>query len=427
MEKNGKVLAIIGSQYGDEGKGKFVDLLSQNFDYIVRYQGGDNAGHTITFNGETFKLRLTPSGVFNKKNKVIIANGTVVNLKTLFEEMQMLTSRGISVNNLFISDRAHLIIDYHIQMDKLNEEIKKKDKIGTTLKGIGPCYADKINRIGIRVCDLFDKENLVKKFEASLVYKNILFEKFNYQLFDSKKLANEYYEYGQKIKHMVIDSITEINKAYKEGKKILLEGAQGVFLDVDFGTYPYVTSSSVVGLLTEGTGLSVDKFKDILGIAKSYSTRVGEGTFVSEILDEKLAHIIRERGHEYGTVTKRPRRVGWLDLVLLKHSIQVAGFTQIALTLLDVLSGHKEIKLCTKYLYEGKEIDYIPSTITEYSKCQPIYETLPGWDEDITNCKSFNELPTNCKKYIEYISNTLNVKIKYISVGADREQTIEVE
>ena len=341
--------------------------------------------------------------------------------------MQMLTSRGISVNNLFISDRAHLIIDYHIQMDKLNEEIKKKDKIGTTLKGIGPCYADKINRIGIRVCDLFDKENLVKKFEASLVYKNILFEKFNYQLFDPKKLANEYYEYGQKIKHMVIDSITEINKAYKEGKKILLEGAQGVFLDVDFGTSPYVTSSSVVGLLTEGTGLSVDKFKDILGIAKSYSTRVGEGTFVSEILDEKLAHIIRERGHEYGTVTKRPRRVGWLDLVLLKHSIQVAGFTQIALTLLDVLSGHKEIKLCTKYLYEGKEIDYIPSTITEYSKCQPIYETLPGWDEDITNCKSFNELPTNCKKYIEYISNTLNVKIKYISVGADREQTIEVE
>lgn len=427
MEKNGKVLAIIGSQYGDEGKGKFVDLLSQNFDYIVRYQGGDNAGHTIAFNGETFKLRLTPSGVFNKKNKVIIANGTVVNLKTLFEEMQMLTSRGISVNNLFISDRAHLIIDYHIQMDKLNEEIKKKDKIGTTLKGIGPCYADKINRIGIRVCDLFDKENLVKKFEASLVYKNILFEKFNYQLFDPKKLANEYYEYGQKIKHMVIDSITEINKAYKEGKKILLEGAQGVFLDVDFGTYPYVTSSSVVGLLTEGTGLSVDKFKDILGIAKSYSTRVGEGTFVSEILDEKLAHIIRERGHEYGTVTKRPRRVGWLDLVLLKHSIQVAGFTQIALTLLDVLSGHKEIKLCTKYLYEGKEIDYIPSTITEYSKCQPIYETLPGWDEDITNCKSFNELPTNCKKYIEYISNTLNVKIKYISVGADREQTIEAE
>lgn len=423
---NKQLYTIIGTQYGDEGKGKFVDYISQDYDYIVRYQGGDNAGHTIVKEGKTYKLRIVPSGILNNK-KVIIAHGTVLNLNTMLEELEQLSKQGINTSNLLISDGAHIIFEYHLQMDLLNEQIKGNAKIGTTLKGIGPCYADKINRIGIRVGDLLNKDILKWKIEQSLYYKNILFKQHKLSVFKAEDLAEKYYDIGQKIKNNIINSQFVINQALKNHQKVLLEGAQGLMLDIDFGTYPFVTSSSVIGLLSEGTGIAPAKFQDILGIVKAYSTRVGSGFFATEINNEKLAHEIRERGHEYGTVTKRPRRIGWLDLVVLKHAITVSGIKEIALTLIDVLSGIDQIKIATHYLLDKKKIDYIPTNLYQYEKCEPVYETLVGWKEDITNVKAKKDLPANCLKYIEFIEKYLNVKVRYISVGSDRDQTIVVE
>ena len=422
---NNQILAIIGSQYGDEGKGKFVDLLSKDYDYVVRYQGGDNAGHSIVIDGKKYKLRLIPSGVFNPKNKVVIGNGAVINVKTLLKEIEYLKQEKFSTSNLFISDRAQVLLDYHIELDKLNEEILSANKIGTTLNGIGPCYSDKVARIGVRVVDLFDKKELLSKITASLSIKNLLFKQYKKPLFDPVKLTEEYYNIGKKIKPLVTDTIELLNKAYVDNKKILFEGAQGVMLDIDFGTYPFVTSSNVVGLVSGGSGIGITKIQNVLTVAKAYCTRVGNGPFASEIKDKALAHEIREKGHEYGTVTKRPRRIGWLDLTLLRYSCNVSGATEIAITLLDVLSGIKELKICIGYMLNNKKINYIPANLKQYAKCKPIFKSFKPWKEDISNIKKYNDLPIECKKYIEFIEETLNIKVTYASVGADRIQTIK--
>ncbi len=421
---NNNLLVILGSQFGDEGKGKFVDLLSKDFDYIVRYQGGDNAGHTIQFENKTFKLRLIPSGIFDKTNKVVIANGVVLNPETLIEEIKYLNENQVSTENLFVSDKCHIIFDYHIEMDKLLEEIKKHEKVGTTNKGIGPCYSDKVARFGVRVCDLFDLERLTKKIELSLEIKNVLFEKYNKKTFDVNEVAKKYYELGQQIKPYVLNTVALLNHAHSKNQRILFEGAQGIMLDIDYGTYPYVTSSNVVGLLSSGTGISINKFQNILGVVKAYSTRVGEGPFVSEIEDVELASQIREKGHEYGTVTKRPRRIGWLDLFLLKYVIDVSGINQIAITLIDVLSCLKSIKICVGYKKNDKLLTYMPSNIEELKLCEPVFEELEGWGIEVSDITRYEELPVNLKKYLNYIETFLNAKVKYVSVGPDRKQTI---
>lgn len=424
MQKT-NILGIIGSQYGDEGKGKFIDLLSNEFDVIVRYQGGDNAGHTIVFDNKTFKLRLIPSGIFSNNKTIVIGNGVVINLKTLLNEINYLNENDISTENLFISNKAHIIFDYHIELDKLNEENKGMNKIGTTCRGIGPCYSDKASRIGIRVADLFDKNKLKEKINEILKEKNIIFQHYKKPLFNAEILTNEYYTLGQKIKDKVIDCSVFLNDQIKNNKKILLEGAQGVLLDIDHGTYPFVTSSNVTSHMAGGSGIGITKINNILGVVKAYTSRVGHGPFVSEIHNE-TALFIREKGHEYGTVTKRARRIGWIDIVALNYSINVSGINSLAITLLDVLSGLEKIKLCVGYIYENNEINYIPPSNEEYAKCSPIYITVDGWKEDISNCKTIYELPENCQKYLLLIQKLTNTKIKYVSVGKDRYQTIKI-
>ncbi|WPL38940.1 adenylosuccinate synthase [Malacoplasma iowae] len=423
MNKN--LLGIIGTQYGDEGKGKFVDTLSQEYQIIVRYQGGDNAGHTIKFNDNKFKLRLIPSGIFNPNNTVVIGNGVVVNPKTLVEEIKYLNDANIDTSKLLISDRAHVIFDFHVALDTLNEENKQDNKIGTTKRGIGPCYTDKVARIGIRMCDLFDLNTLENKLEENLKEKNILFKYYNKQTYDYKLVAKEYYELAKQFKDKVIDTVTFLNKQIKQNKKILFEGAQGVLLDIDHGTYPFVTSSSIVSAMASGSGIGMTSIKNILGIVKAYTSRVGSGPFVSEIKDD-LAEKIRIKGNEFGTVTKRPRRIGWLDIVSLNYSLNVAGITELAITLIDVLSGLEKIKICVAYEYNNEIIDYLLPDNNRYGECKPVYIKIDGWNEDITNCKSISDLPENCKKYLLLIEKLTNRKIAYVSVGPDRNQTIRV-
>lgn len=423
MNKN--LLGIIGTQYGDEGKGKFVDTLSQEYQIIVRYQGGDNAGHTIKFNDNKFKLRLIPSGIFNPNNTVVIGNGVVVNPKTLVEEIKYLNDANIDTSKLLISDRAHVIFDFHVALDTLNEENKQDNKIGTTKRGIGPCYTDKVARIGIRMCDLFDLNTLENKLEENLKEKNILFKYYNKQTYDYKLVAKEYYELAKQFKDKVIDTVTFLNKQIKQNKKILFEGAQGVLLDIDHGTYPFVTSSSIVSAMASGSGIGMTSIKNILGIVKAYTSRVGSGPFVSEIKDD-LAEKIRIKGNEFGTVTKRPRRIGWLDIVSLNYSLNVAGITELAITLIDVLSGLEKIKICVAYEHNNEIIDYLLPDNNRYGECKPVYIEIDGWNEDITNCKSISDLPENCKKYLLLIEKLTNRKIAYVSVGPDKNQTIRV-
>ncbi|MDR2823199.1 MAG: adenylosuccinate synthase [Mycoplasmataceae bacterium] len=422
---NKQCTLIIGSQYGDEGKGKFTDILADEYDYIVRFQGGDNAGHSIVIDGVKYKLRLIPSGIFKKNKKVVIGHGVVLNPKTLLKEVKYLDENGFSVKNkLFVSNRAHIILDYHIAIDKYYEDLKGDRKVGTTLCGIGPTYADKIQRVGIRTSDLLDKEELRQKITLSLQTKRDILPRIGYSLNDVDRLTNEYYALGQEIKPYICDTITLLNEGYRNKKRILFEGAQGTFLDIDMGTYPYVTSSSTVAGVSSGSGISITKIQSVLSIVKAYTSRVGEGPFIAEIFG-KDAHYIRENGAEYGTVTKRPRRIGWLDLVMLRYAVDVVGTTEIALTLLDVLSGLKELKICIGYKYKNKTIKEILPNNKEYALCQPIFKTFKGWKEDITLCKTFNTLPLQARQYVNFIEKSLGVPITYISVGNDRIRTIK--
>lgn len=417
-------VVVVGTQWGDEGKGKITDFLSQDAEVIARYQGGDNAGHTIVIDGKKFKLHLIPSGIFFPEKISVIGNGVVVNPKSLVKELEYLHAEGVSTDSLRVSDRAHVILPYHIKLDQLQEAAKGDNKIGTTNKGIGPAYMDKAARVGIRIADLLDKEVFAERLKTNLAEKNRLFTK----MYGSEELSfddifEEYYAYGQQIKQYVTDTSVILNDALDAGKRVLFEGAQGVMLDIDQGTYPFVTSSNpVAGGVTIGSGVGPSKINKVVGVCKAYTSRVGDGPFPTELSDE-VGERIREVGHEYGTTTGRPRRVGWFDSVVMRHSRRVSGITNLSLNCIDVLSGLDTVKICVAYDLDGKRIDYYPASLEQLKRCKPIYEELPGWEEDITGCRSLDELPENARNYVRRVGELVGVRISTFSVGPDREQT----
>jgi len=419
-------LVITGVQWGDEGKGKMTDYLARNSDVVVRYQGGNNAGHTITFNGQKYALQSIPSGIFNPKIKNVMANGMVINPKAAMEELHKLNSMGITDYQLFISNRASVIMPYHIAIDGAYESLKGEKMIGTTKKGIGPAYADKYNRTGIRMGDLLDKDYFAERLKDALTVKNMELKMLGLQTFEFEPLFDEYLAYGQDFRHYICDTAIMLNNEVKNNSKILFEGAQGVMLCIEHGTYPFVTSSSPsTNSVPLGTGIPPKYIDSAIGICKAYNTRVGAGSFPTEI-DGDLADYIREKGCEYGTVTGRPRRIGYLDTVALRYACRIAGIDSLAVMLFDVLSGIKELKICTNYEFDGKIIDYIPGTLSAYGRCKPIYIDMPTWNEDISVCKTFDELPKNAKLYLKKIEELTDIHISYVSVGPDRTQTIEI-
>ncbi|WP_076460383.1 adenylosuccinate synthase [Limosilactobacillus caccae] len=421
-------VVIVGSQWGDEGKGKMTDYLSQEADVVVRSQGGNNAGHTIAFDGKKFSLRLVPSGIFGKDKLAVIGNGVVINPPALLKELHYLQDNGIDISGLRISSRSHITFPYHILLDKCQEEAKGDHKVGTTKNGIGPTYMDKVSRIGIRMCDLLEKDTFKIKLQRNLAEKNELFTKlYHVDPLNFDDIFESYYEYGQELKQYVTDTAQIVNDALDGGKKVLFEGAQGVMLDVDQGTYPYVTASNpIAGGVCTGVGVGPNKINTVVGICKAYSTRVGAGPFPTELTNE-IGDQIRETGHEYGTVTGRPRRVGWFDSVAMRHARRVSGISCLSLNLLDVLTGLKTVKICTSYKLDGKQIDYYPASLKELERCEPVYEELPGWDEDITGAKSFDDLPINAQNYLKRVSELSESPLATVSVGADRIQTIIVK
>lgn len=421
-------IVIMGSQWGDEGKGKMTDWLAQKADMIVRYQGGNNAGHTIAFNGKTYKLQLIPSGIFEPQKINVIGNGVVVNPKALLSELQMLKDAGVTPSNLKISSRAHLILPYHIQLDIAQEKQRGDRKVGTTHNGIGPAYMDKAARIGIRMCDLLEKDTFAAKLKENLAQKNALFEKiYDEEPFDFDSLFNEYYEYGQQLKDYVTDTSVLVNEAISAGKNVLFEGAQGIMLDLDHGTYPYVTSSNpVVGGALAGAGVGPQSLTKMVGVCKAYSTRVGEGPFPTELTNE-TGDWIREKAHEYGTVTGRPRRIGWFDAVAMRHAKRVSGMNCLSLNLLDIFTGLKKVKICTAYMLDGKQIDYYPASLKELERCEPVYEEFDGWTEDISTVTEYDQLPANAKKYLNRIEELTGLQLMTVSVGPSREQTITLK
>jgi len=422
-----KSCVVVGTQWGDEGKGKITDYLAQESNVVVRYQGGNNAGHTIKFDGKKFALHLIPSGIFSPKITNIMANGMVINPKAFFEELEILKKQGVNDFKLFVSDRAHIVLPYHMLLDGAIEAYLGDAKIGTTKKGIGPAYTDKASRQGIRVCDFIDEETFAQRLEFNLKVKNPLLKAYGLEELDFETVYNEYKEYAKLMKPYVCDTSILLNSLLEKDEKVLFEGAQGVMLCLDHGTYPFVTSSSpTAASVPLNAGVSPSYVKTCLGITKAYSTRVGEGAFPSEFEDE-VAHAIREVGNEYGTTTGRPRRIGWLDTVVLRHTRRVSGINGISVMLLDVLTGLKELKICTHYILDGNEIDYVPASIKDFEKCEPVYKTVPGWDEDITTVTSFEELPEAAKNYLNEISDLVGVPINIFSVGPDRLQTIVVK
>ncbi|MDE5855891.1 MAG: adenylosuccinate synthase [Anaeroplasmataceae bacterium] len=420
-------LVIVGSQWGDEGKGKVTDYLAQEADVVVRSQGGNNAGHTILFDGQKFALRSIPSGIFNPNIKNVMANGMVIDPKQMLEELRGLEERGIKKYQLFISNRAHVVLPYHSALDGAFEQFKKDKKIGTTKRGIGPAYADKANRIGIRMGEFIHPEVFKEQLKITLEIKNMELRMLGLEEFDFDTVYKEYTEYARQLKPFVCDTALLLEEEIEKNSKILFEGAQGVMLCIDHGTYPYVTSSSPTGASVPlNSGVAPRYITDILGICKAYTTRVGEGPFPTE-LDGDLATYIRERGHEYGTVTKRPRRVGYLDCVALNYARRISGINHLALMLFDVLSGLDTLKICYAYELDGKIIETIPATTYDYSRVKPVYIELPGWKEDITNVTSFDELPKNAQNYIRKVEELTKIKISLFSVGPDRKQTILLE
>jgi adenylosuccinate synthase len=417
-------VVVVGTQWGDEGKGKITDFLSENAEVIARYQGGNNAGHTIKFNGETYKLHLIPSGIFYKEKISVVGNGMVVDPKAILTELKYLHDRNINTDNLRISNRAHVILPYHLKLDEVEEESKGANKIGTTKKGIGPAYMDKAARIGIRIADLLDREVFEEKLARNLVEKNRLLERiYETEGFKLEDILNEYYEYGQQIKQYVCDTSVVLNDALDEGRRVLFEGAQGVMLDIDQGTYPFVTSSNpVAGGVTIGSGVGPTKIKHVVGVSKAYTTRVGDGPFPTE-LNNDIGHQIREVGREYGTTTGRPRRVGWFDSVVVRHARRVSGITDLSLNSIDVLTGIETLKICVAYKYKGEVMEEFPASLKVLAECEPVYEELPGWTEDITGCKTLSDLPANARHYLERVAQLTGIPLSIFSVGPDRTQT----
>jgi adenylosuccinate synthase len=416
---------IIGTQWGDEGKGKVVDYFSNDAEYVVRFQGGNNAGHTIKVENEIYKLHIIPSGVIRGKIGVI-GNGCVLDPIILLKEIDELKKRNINPK-IFISDRVNIIMPYHKILDGADEKDLGDKKIGTTKRGIGPCYSDKIARKGIRAIDLLNKESLKSKLEIILPVKQKLFKIYGInESLDLNKILETYLDFGKKLNKFIKITHIELSNAIQKGKNILLEGAQGSLLDVDFGTYPYTTSSHVIAAGSSiGTGIGMRNIKEIIGVMKAYTTRVGEGPMPTELFDKNGIYL-QKKGHEFGTTTSRPRRCGWLDLVIIKHSCIISGITKLAVTKIDVLNGLNKVKICTNYLLNGKKINYVPSDINELKKCKPIYTEFDGWDEFNVNIKNFSDLPKNTKKYLNFIEKNLDTSIKIISIGPGRKETINV-
>lgn len=420
------VVVVVGTLWGDEGKGKITDYLAQEANVVVRYQGGNNAGHSIVVDGIKHALHLLPSGIFNAQTKNVLANGMVINPKALIEEMKGIEAQGYHLN-LYISDRAHVVMPFQIMLDGLTEKAKGQKKIGTTNKGIGPTYADKASRIGIRVCDFIDPESFRESLEDILSVKNEQLKLMGQNELDLDEIYNEYIKYAEIIKPYVTDTSVLLNKEIEEGHKVLYEGAQGIMLCLDHGTYPYVTSSSPTAASAPlNSGIAPWLINKVVGVTKAYSTRVGEGPFPTE-MNDAIGDNIREVAHEYGVTTGRPRRIGWLDLVIVNHAKRVSGLTGLAITLLDVLSGIDKLKLCVGYKLNGKEIDYVPASIKDFGKCEPIYITLDGWKEDISHVHSFDELPINAQAYLRKIEEITGVKVSIFSVGPDRKETVYLE
>ncbi|WP_047980148.1 adenylosuccinate synthase [Ornithinibacillus contaminans] len=417
-------VVVVGTQWGDEGKGKITDFLSQNAEVVARYQGGNNAGHTIKFDHVTYKLHLIPSGIFFKEKICVLGNGMVIDPKAFVEEIAYLHERNVSTDNLRISNRAHVILPYHLKLDILQEEEKGINKIGTTKKGIGPAYMDKAARTGIRIADLLDKDVFRAKLEQNLKEKNRLFEKvYEVEPLNVEDILEEYYAYGQELAKYVVDTSVVLNDALDEGRRVLFEGAQGVMLDIDQGTYPFVTSSNpIAGGVTIGSGVGPTKIKHVVGVSKAYTSRVGDGPFPTELHDE-IGHHIREVGREYGTTTGRARRVGWFDSVVVRHARRVSGITDLSLNSVDVLTGIETLKICVAYKYKGEIMEEFPANLNILAECEPVYEEMPGWTEDITGAKSLDELPANARHYIERISQLTQIPLSIFSVGPDRTQT----
>lgn len=419
---------VIGAQWGDEGKGKITDLLSRSADMVVRSQGGVNAGHTIVVQGQTFKLHLIPSGILYPDTECIIGSGTVIDPKVLLQELAQLQGFGVSTENLFISQTAHVTMPYHRLLDKASEERRGKRKIGTTGRGIGPTYADKSERIGIRVVDLMNPDDLREKLEWTINYKNVILDKlYNLEPLDPQSVISEYLEYAEQLRPYVVDSSLKIYDAIKKRKNILFEGAQGTLLDLDHGTYPYVTSSNpIAGGACVGSGIGPTVIDRVIGVAKAYTTRVGEGPFPTELHGE-IGELLGDRGAEFGTTTGRARRCGWFDGVIGRYAVRINGLDCLAITKLDVLDELKEIKVCVAYELDGKICHDFPSNASEFARCQPIYETLPGWQTSTSDCRTLDDLPKPALNYLKFLAELMEAPIAIVSLGASRDQTIIVE
>jgi adenylosuccinate synthase len=418
------VSVIVGSQWGDEGKGKIVDLLSDRFQIVARYQGGANAGHTVEIGDKKFILHLIPSGILRDDVICVIGNGVVIDPQALLEEIKMLEDLGVKIKNrLFISHNAHLIMPYHKLLDSINES--GNSKIGTTGRGIGPCYIDKYARTGIRIVDLLNRKNLEEKIRCNIEEKNNILKKlYDKEELNIDEIIKAYLKFDDEIDQYITDTTSLLNNAIKDGKSILLEGAQGALLDVDHGTYPYVTSSSPTsGGACTGTGIPPTKINSVIGIVKAYTTRVGLGPFPTELKDE-TGEKLRTIGYEFGATTGRPRRCGWYDAFLVNYSSMINGITKAAITKLDVLSSFEKINVCVGYEIKGKKLKYFPTNVYELENAKPIYETLDGWNEDISFAKIFDELPSKAKDYLNFIADKSNFEIGIISVGPKRDQTI---
>lgn len=420
----GKLVVVVGTQWGDEGKGKVTDFLATQADVVVRSQGGNNAGHTIIFNHQKFALHFLPSGILNPKVTNYMTNGMVIEPKAFFQELEGLKSMGITSFNLHISDRAHVIMPYHIALDGILENLKGSEAVGTTKKGIGPAYTDKVSRSGIRIGDLLHPEMFKNRLKVNLNFTNRLLSALGEKTYQFDDLYQEYLEYGKQLSPYVTDTSLLLNQEIDNGKRILFEGAQGVMLCVEQGTYPYVTSSSPsASAVPLNAGISPMAITDVVGVTKAYSTRVGGGAFPTEFEDD-ISRQIREVGHEYGTTTGRPRRIGWLDAVVLKHTKRVSGLTGLAIMLLDVLTGIETLKICSHYELDGQVINHVPGNYEDFTRVIPKYIELPGWVEDITQVQTFDELPLNAKNYLLTIEKLTGVPITLFSVGPDRKQTV---
>ena len=419
---------VLGAQWGDEGKGKMTDYLAEEADVVVRFQGGNNAGHTVEVGDKQYKLHLIPSGILHDEKLNVIGNGVVVDPKALFEEIDYLEGLGVKVTpeKLVISDRANVIMPYHKILDVLKEKARGKNDIGTTGKGIGPCYTDKVERSGIRISDLLHENEFKKKLEINIKMKNDYIKLLGGEPLDFHEIFTEYLEYAKRLKPFVKDTSVRIYNEIKNDKNVLFEGAQGMLLDIDYGTYPYVTSSNTTsGGVASGTGIGPNMITNAVGIVKAYTTRVGKGPFPTELLDE-TGEWIREKGHEYGVTTGRSRRCGWLDLVIVKTAARVSGLTSLVVTKIDTLAGLEKLKVCIGYKLNGEIIDYFPASLEDLAKCEPVYEEFDGWGEDVANARSYEELPENAKVYLNRIADIIGTKICIVGVGPKRNQTIRI-